>query len=94
MRYYSIAGNELYAKNTVMKGNKTMEDILSMLNTFYITPNIEDDELLDSLSALYRELTPRQTDLCERTQALCVNKAFLLGVRTGAELERFLKQPT
>ena len=69
-----------------------MENILSALNSFYITPNIEDDELLASLSSLYRELTPQQKDLCVRTQELCVNKAFLLGVRTGAGLERFLSR--
>ena len=69
-----------------------MENFLSMLNEFYITPRIEDDELLESLSALYQEMTPRQKDLCIRTQKLCVNKAFLLGIRTGAGLERFLNQ--
>ena len=69
-----------------------MEEIISMLNAFYITPRIEDDELLASLSSLYRELTPQQKDLCVRTQELCVNKAFLLGVRTGAGLERFLSR--
>ena len=69
-----------------------MEDFLSMLNACYITPNIEDDELLASLSALYQELTPQQKDLCVQAQELCVNKAFLLGVRTGAGLERFLSR--
>lgn len=69
-----------------------MEDFLSMLNAFYITPHIEDDELLASLSELYQELTPHQKDLCVRMEALCTNKAFLLGVRTGAGLERFLKE--
>lgn len=69
-----------------------MEEIVSMLNSFYITPHIEDEELLASLSALYQELTPRQKDLCVRAQTLCVNKAFLLGVRTGAGLERFLSR--
>ncbi len=69
-----------------------MEDFLSTLNAFYITPHIEDDELLASLSELYQELTPKQLDLCGRAQTLCVNKAFLLGVRTGANLERFLSQ--
>ena len=67
-----------------------MEDFLSMLNAFYITPHIEDDELLESLAALYQEMTPRQKDLCVQTQGLCANKAFLLGVRTRAELERLL----
>ena len=69
-----------------------MEEIVSMLNAFYITPNIEDDELLRSISPLYQELTPKQKDLCVRAQELYVNKAFLLGVRTGAALERFLRQ--
>lgn len=69
-----------------------MEQIISLLNEFYITPNIEDGELLQSLSALYQELTPRQKDLCVRAQDLCVNKVFLLGVRTGANLERFLNR--
>ena len=69
-----------------------MEEIISILNNSYITPNIEDDELLASLSALYQELTPQQKDLCVRTQELCVNKAFLLGVRTGAGLEQFLSR--
>lgn len=36
-----------------------MEEILSILNNFYITPHIEDDELLKSLSSLYQELTPK-----------------------------------
>lgn len=69
-----------------------MEEILSILNNFYITPHIEDDELLKSLSSLYQELTPKQRDLCVRMQELCAKKAFLLGVRTGAELERFLNR--
>ena len=69
-----------------------MEEIVSMLNEFYITPSIEDDELLASLLELYRELTPKQKDLCMRIQELYANKAFLLGVRTGAKLERFLDQ--
>ena len=69
-----------------------MENFLSMLNEFYITPRIEDDELMERLSALYQEMTPHQKDLCVRAQELSVNKAFLLGVRTGAGLERFLNQ--
>ena len=69
-----------------------MDELLSMLNAHYITPNIEDDELLTSLSAFYQELTSHQKDLFVHVQELCVNKAFLLGVRTGANLERFLNQ--
>ena len=67
-----------------------MEEFISILNEFYITPNIEDDELLGSFSALLEELTPKQTELYVQAQELCANKAFLLGVRTGARLERFL----
>lgn len=69
-----------------------MESLVSILYEFYITPNIEDDELLSSLSSLYQELTPKQKDLCVRMQELCASKAFLLGVRTGVHLERFLGQ--
>ena len=69
-----------------------MEELVSMLNAFYITPHIEDDELLGCLSTLYQELTPHQKDLCVRMQEMCAQKAFLLGVRTGADLERFLHE--
>ena len=69
-----------------------MDDIMTMLNNFYITPEIENEELLKSASALYRELTPQQSDLCGRMEKLYTNKAFLLGLRTGAQLERYLHQ--
>lgn len=69
-----------------------MEEILSILNNFYITPMIEDEELLKSASALYHELTPQQSDLCVQMEKLHTNKAFLLGLRTGAQLERYLHQ--
>lgn len=70
-----------------------MKDLLSILYGSYIVPHIEDDEVLECVSALYQELTPAQGRLCIQAQELYATKAFLLGVRTGVELERFLREP-
>lgn len=70
-----------------------MENILSMLYTFYITPHIEEEgELLGCVAALCPDLTPRQKEQCEQIQKLCAEKAFLLGIRAGAGIERFLSR--
>ena len=69
-----------------------MEELVSILYDMYIMPYIEDDEYLGNASELYQDLTPRQKDLCVRVEKLSSSKAFLLGVRTGAALERFLSQ--
>ena len=69
-----------------------MEKYLSLLYGDYIIPQIEDEEILERVSKLYQDLTPAQGRLCEEIQELYVNKAFLLGVRTGAGLEKFLSQ--
>lgn len=69
-----------------------MEKLMSALYGTYIIPNIEDEEVVQCVSALYQELTPAQGKRCAEVQRLYANKAFLLGVRTGAELERFLNQ--
>lgn len=67
-----------------------MEEYLSALYEFYITPNIEDDEYLKSTSALLQELKPAHAEQCQKVLELCACKAFLLGVRTGVKLEQFL----
>jgi len=69
-----------------------MEDILSMLYHFYAVPNIEDDELLNSFSTLLQNMDSSQHSLCIQTQRLYSRKAFQLGLRTGAGLERFLNE--
>ena len=69
-----------------------MEELVSLLNEFYITPHVEDDELLGYVSSLYQDLTPKQKDLCGQIQELYANRSFLLGLRTGVDLERFLRE--
>ena len=68
-----------------------MSDILSILYKFYIVPDLESDETMATLSALYRELSPAQKEQCELLLEQCACQSFLLGVRAGAGLEQFLK---
>ena len=68
-----------------------MSDILSILYKFYIVPELESDETMATLSALYRELSPAQKEQCELLLERCPCQSFLLGVRAGAGLEQFLK---
>ena len=67
-----------------------MSDILSILYKFYIVPELESDETMATLSALYRELSPAQKEQCELLLEQCACQSFLLGVRAGAGLEREL----
>lgn len=69
-----------------------MKNLESILYGNYIIPNIEDEEVIECVSKLYQNLTPAQGKLCAEAQKLYVSKAFLLGVRTGVGLERFLNQ--
>ena len=69
-----------------------MKKYLSRLYGDYIIPQIEDKEILERVSKLYQDITPAQGKLCAEIQELYASKAFLLGVRTGAEVERFLNR--
>ena len=68
-----------------------MSDILSILYKFYIVPKLESDEIMVTLSALYRELSLVQKEQCELLLERCACQPFLLGLRAGAVLEQFLK---
>ncbi len=70
-----------------------MNAIIEILSTACTTPHIEDDEeYMACLSAFLQEMATKQKDQCARVLELCASKSFLLGMRTGAELERFLNQ--
>ena len=69
-----------------------MNSFEAMLYSSYITPGIENEELMECFSALWQELTPSQQKLCEQLTQMYSTKSFLLGVRTGARLERFLRE--
>ena len=69
-----------------------MEDLQSILYNSYVIPRIEDEEVLACVSSLYQDLTPAQGRQCAEIQKLYASRAFLLGVRTGADLERFLHE--
>jgi len=71
-----------------------MENILSSLYDFYVIPIIEDDELLSNISDRLQDLNDSQKRLYMQTQRLYGCKAFQLGLRTGACLERFLNRDT
>lgn len=68
-----------------------MTDIMSVLYEFYIMPQLETDEAMAEISALYQEIPPAQKERCEWLLERCACQAFLLGVRAGAGLEQFLK---
>ena len=74
------------------KGKNTTEELVSLLNEFYITPHIEDDELLRHVSLLYQDLTPRQKDLCGN--CMPADPSFLASapgrIRSGSCVKRLI----
>ena len=67
-----------------------MSDFLTLLYQSYIHPKLED-KTLDALSDFLQELPEGQGKRCVQVVERYAGEAFLLGVRTGAGLERYLQ---
>jgi hypothetical protein len=67
-----------------------MNDFLSLIYDYYIHPRIEEKHL-SSLSACVQGLSDAQAKLCVQAAEQYAACAFLLGVRAGAGLERYLQ---
>lgn len=67
-----------------------MDEFLSLIYDYYIHPKLEEKHLL-SLSDCILELSDTQGKQCVQVVEKYASLAFLLGVRTGAGLERYLQ---
>lgn len=67
-----------------------MDDFLSLIYDYYIHPKLEEKHL-SSLSACVQGLSDAQGKQCVLAAEQYASLAFLLGVRTGAGLERYLQ---